>query len=292
MPKKNILILYHANCSDGFGAAYAAWMKFGDTAEYIPVAYGTEPTDVTGREVYILDFSFKRDVLLKMAEKAQSLLILDHHKSAQEDLAGLDCAIFDMNRSGAVIAWEYFHPNTAIPYGLKLIQDNDLWQFKYPDTKAYTVALRSFIPVEFEAWHEQMEVLYASRLALRGKDVLHVSDIDIASHMQAMHPIVLGGLEGLACNAPGKHASVLGNELAKISNTFGASYDYDGKLGIWKYSLRSLGDFDVSNIAKMYGGGGHKNSSGFISEVLLGMSEDGKYRGQNQGQLSIPGIKS
>jgi nanoRNase/pAp phosphatase (c-di-AMP/oligoRNAs hydrolase) len=264
---KNTMVLYHANCLDGFGAAYAAWVKFGDSAEYIPVQYGNSPPIVTGKDVYILDFSYKRAVLEEMRASAKSLLVLDHHKSAQEDLDGLDYAIFDMSRSGAIMSWEYFH-NHSCPTGLELIQDRDLWLFKYEDTKPFTAALRAFVPMEFDSWNAYLTKSNAKVLSSRGKDILKVFNQDIEGFAKQSHKITLSGIEGLACNVPSKYASELGNILAKESGTFGVTYCFDGASNLWLYSLRSIGDFDVSKIALEFGGGGHKNAAGFSSKSL------------------------
>ena len=50
---KNNIVLYHAGCPDGFGAAWACWKKFGDNAEYMPVSHGSPPPNVEGKNVYI-----------------------------------------------------------------------------------------------------------------------------------------------------------------------------------------------------------------------------------------------
>src|SRR6218665_1401599 len=71
------LILYHGrNCPDGFGAALAAWLYYGEihTVNYLP--------PVRGRPVYILDFSFAPAVLRAIDKRAAKLVLLDHHKSA------------------------------------------------------------------------------------------------------------------------------------------------------------------------------------------------------------------
>jgi len=59
-------VLYHANCPDGFCAAWAAYTVFGDDAEYLPVQYGQDPPDVAGNRVYIVDFSYKREVMRRI----------------------------------------------------------------------------------------------------------------------------------------------------------------------------------------------------------------------------------
>ena len=129
-------VLYHAGCYDGFGAAYAAWKKFGNEADYIAVAHGAPPPEIPeGAEVYIVDFSYRRDVLLKLKEKTSKLLVLDHHVTAQKDLEGLDFAVFDMDRSGAGITWDYFHPEKERPLLINHIEDRDLWRFRIEGTK-------------------------------------------------------------------------------------------------------------------------------------------------------------
>src|SRR6185369_13948753 len=102
------LIIYHAGCMDGAAAALAAWLKFGDEAEYRPASYGdAAPTDeeMHDRHVYVLDFSYPRaelDRMFRMHCSGQfEFCVLDHHKTAQADLAGLPFCTFDMSKSGA-----------------------------------------------------------------------------------------------------------------------------------------------------------------------------------------------
>ena len=101
------ICIYHGNCADGFGAAWVVRKALGDIA-FVAETYQNPPPDVTGKDVIMVDFSYKRPVLLEMAEKAHSILILDHHKTAWNDLIDLPTtirAIFDMNRSGAMLAY-------------------------------------------------------------------------------------------------------------------------------------------------------------------------------------------
>ncbi len=152
-------IFYHWDCLDGFGAAYAAWLKFGyREAAYRACQYseGEDPFDMCepGDEVYVLDFSFKREVLLRQAERLK-IQVIDHHATAEKDLAGLDFCIFDMTKSGAVLAWEFFHPGRPMPKLLRHIQDRDLWQFKLFETKEITTALMS-MSYDFQVWDGHM----------------------------------------------------------------------------------------------------------------------------------------
>jgi len=266
----NIIVIYHKNCLDGFGAAYAAWVKFGDSAEYIAASYGDEPPDVTDKNVFIVDFSYPRETLIKMREAAAGLVVLDHHKTAKEALEGLPFAIFDMDKSGCVLTWEYLH-DEPIPELLQVIQDRDLWQFKFQMTKSIN-AMMFLEPFDFNRWHEIVSagIHGLDELAAFGNVVLkaHTQQVDIAC--KCAHSVTLNEILGLAANAPPNLASDLGHKLALESGTFGLVYSYNGAKDEWLCNLRSNGDFDVSAIAKSYGGGGHKNAAGFIVKGVPG----------------------
>src|SRR5438034_364114 len=95
------LVIYHGECTDGFTAAWAfKTLRPLTTATYAPAHHGDTPPEVTGKEVYILDFAYPRAQLLRMHDQAASVLVLDHHKTAQADLEGLPFCVFDMDRSG------------------------------------------------------------------------------------------------------------------------------------------------------------------------------------------------
>lgn len=270
------LILYHANCSDGLGAAYAAWKKFGDDAEYVPVHYGNPPPDVTGKRVYILDFSYPRLDLIIMEQKAEFIQVLDHHKTAKADLDGLPYALFDMEKSGCVLAWEYFHPDALTPIGLLYIQDRDLWRFNYEQTKAFCEGFRT-LGTDFEALDNVFSSVGATVSVIKvGEILLKAFDEDVKQLMGRAHTFLVRDREtkifrmGLAVNANTKYASELGNQLAKKSGVCGLVYSYDGARKEWQYSLRSTDEgIDVSRVAKDYGGGGHRNAAGFASTAIL-----------------------
>ena len=113
MTKKAICI-YHHGCMDGFGAAWVVWknqkvLNQDVEIEYVSARYGDEPPPLlAGKHVIIVDFSYSRDALLEINEVAASMIVLDHHKTARANCEDLDFARFDMNKSGAIMAWEWF----------------------------------------------------------------------------------------------------------------------------------------------------------------------------------------
>ncbi len=258
-------VLYHANCDDGFGAAWAAWKKFGDEAEYIPVQYGQEfPFGQTndGGKIFIFDFSYPREVLEKVADR-QWLKVLDHHKTAQADLEGLPFAYFDMDKSGAVLAWEYLFPSESLPKLLAYVQDRDLWRNELDNSEAMTSWRRAFRR-DFDSWDRlsrQVESGDNEWISL-GLAILQSEKIQIKNRIYQASEVDIGGHTVLAVNET-QHFSEVAGELAKDEGyPFGACYFIRGD-GVKQWSLRSVGDFDVSEVAKALGGGGHKNAAGF-----------------------------
>jgi hypothetical protein len=445
------LVIYHANCADGFGAAYAAWFKLGDEAEYLPVAYGNDfiaetATPLMGREIYILDFSFPREHMEWLFTYAKRVVWLDHHASvmkewgegsvpsgvevrlsnghvayvdpddydkvkdmswsehvkggavaynpstslneymhhriipkkegfvidhinrnsldnrqcnlryatrsqngangvwnetrykgvtqhgkgfkaqitinyenkvigtfsteeeaahAYDDAARTQWGMFartnfnqrepfppnahvvlDNNKSGAYLAWEYFHPDTEVPQLIKHIDDYDRWQFKLDGTKALNKALWSHTPWSFEQW-KNFEYLcgYEDCAGLEGLPAfIREGEAILRAHEQNVASVVKGSarkcamqwftrevdgrlgiktFSSLAANCPPHLTSDVGHELANQSGTYGLCWTLSQTGMIAKCSLRSNGDYDVSAIAKAFGGGGHRNAAGF-----------------------------
>jgi oligoribonuclease NrnB/cAMP/cGMP phosphodiesterase (DHH superfamily) len=271
------LCIYHGNCADGFGAAWAVRHALGDNVDFHAGVYQQDPPDVTGRRVILVDFSYKRSVLEGMAEKAQSVLVLDHHKTAAADLEGYPdppvplpgmrgwlpdkgvWATFDMERSGAMIAWDHFNLTTP-PMLLKHIEDRDLWRFKLDGTREIQAALFSY-PYDFEVWDKLMG-MDPQQLRRDGEAIERKHFKDIREFIAAAgHRMTIAGHDVPALNAPYFWSSDAGHIMAQ-GEPFAACYwdTADGRI----FSLRSAEDgLDVSEIAKQFGGGGHKHAAGY-----------------------------
>ena len=259
------LCIYHHGCADGFAAAWAV-RKFhaGVEVDFHPGIYGEAPPDVTGRDVIMVDFSYRREVLLPLIEQAKSVLILDHHLSAMGDLADLPGnvrTIFDMERSGAMIAWDHFFPGQSAPLLFDHIQDRDLWRFAIPTTREVMAAVFSY-PLEFETWDKLLTLTPPLQLFQEGLAILRKHNADVAAIVRDARRIVnFGGFAIPAANVPWIFASDVAGELAK-DHPFAATYydDADGR----RWSLRSTpSGADVAKIAQAFGGGGHKHAAGF-----------------------------
>jgi oligoribonuclease NrnB/cAMP/cGMP phosphodiesterase (DHH superfamily) len=268
----NTLCIYHAFCADGFGAAWVVRRALGDV-EFFGASYGQEPPDVTGRDVIMVDFSYKRPVIETMRRTAASILILDHHKTAQEDLRGLPtpddenmgvAALFDMDRSGAGITWDYFNPGQPRPPLINRLEDRDLWRFKFADTRAVQANVFSY-PYEFDVWDRLMQT-DLSVLRIEGEAIERKHHKDVAELVSAsQRTMVIGGHTVPVANLPYTLTSDAGHLMCQ-GQPFAACY-IDTPKGR-TFSLRSTdAGVDVSEIAKAYGGGGHRNAAGFLRPI-------------------------
>lgn len=255
-------VLYHANCNDGFGAAYAFWIKFPEY-KYIAVSYGEDVPPLPNAEhVYIVDFSYKRKVLLELAGKIP-VTVLDHHKSAQADLEGLEFAHFDMGKSGAILAWEFVHGAANPPALLAYIQDRDLWLKTLPDSDKISAYLFQFERTfeNFAIAHKTLEQGFTFCLR-EGEAILNYINILTNQLCSKARKGILLGHEVLFVNTAILQSEV-GNKLITEGKSSIVALYYDDSNGGIYISLRSRKDFDCSKIAEHFGGGGHKNAAGF-----------------------------
>lgn len=264
------LVIYHADCLDGLGAAWSAFCKLGAQVRYIPARYGDAIPDFgPGAALYILDFSYPPQQLVDASAKAGRIILIDHHVTAMEQCDEFFKAHpqpenlsinFDMSRSGCVLAWQYFFQDLVPPQILLHIEDRDLWRFKLEGTREITTAL-----------YERMPISFAEIGAIDPAELLAVGRIQVKQFTgmvqrlaKSSHSVSVAGRVGLAVNAPSLFSSDLGHVLAEKSGTFGMIYHYDGRKQQWSFSLRSIGDYDVGHLAQSFGGGGHRNAAGFV----------------------------
>ena len=279
----NTLVLYHAGCADGLCAAWVH-SRYSGPAEYKPVQYNEDPPDVRGRDVIILDFSYKREVMIDLYRAADSLLCLDHHKSAFEELAGLTFCVFDLNKSGARLAWDHFGPAAEDPPWLvDYVEDRDLWRWALPNSKAVSEAIALYglsKPGPLSSWQVQWNEMFRKGL----------------DHMASVGVVLLkhkGNHVSAATQANRLGFFKLDDRIIPVVNTTTAVSEIVGTMarqdpgglaagffifpdGRVQYSLRSTleSGVDCSKIAAAYGGGGHPNAAGFTRPQLFVQNPD------------------
>ena len=267
------LVIYHGRrCPDGFGAALAAWLFYEGQAEFLALDHGDiqsvdQLPPLDGRAVYILDFSFSADILRGIDERAAKLVMLDHHKSAAEKLSGFACrcgvVYFDMNKSGARLAWEFFQPDAPVPALVRYVEDRDIWAWQYPESAGFLAAL-DMEPLDFARWAEiaAFSPAQTTEFMARGQAMDEKFSKLAADIAEGAQPLVFNGQAGLMVNAPGVFHSLIGNLLSAQSLTFALMWTV-GKDGVVKVGLRSQRNFDCIPLAESMGGGGHAQACGF-----------------------------
>lgn len=288
---KRVYVLYHRNCMDGSAAKYAAYLVFGSRATYIAVQYNEKPPELdSGSDVYILDFSYSREVLEAWNARMNFLLVLDHHETAEKDLAGLPYARFNMKKSGAMLAWEYFHPGKTIPEVIHLVQDRDLWQFHWPQSREFHAGMQS----RRENINDWYDVARSDDQGRYLRDAIKAEGkIILAYEAATMESIIVPQVRVVRF----LHTTVgIVNSMTLRDETAQAFFDsqkdlaggkvtgmivyfFDEKANNFKLSFRGVPGTDWSWVAKRLGGGGHKRScNAVVDRETLNQIMEGRFR--------------
>jgi len=287
-PEKADLILYHGQgCPDGYASAFAAWLRRGDAATYIPMEHGPSMVipDVAGKHVVVVDFSFSAAVTADLKSRAASFVVLDHHASAEKELKDLpeENKVFSMQQSGCTLSWDYFQQGQGheeVPLFLRYLEDKDIWRWAFRDSEAFSAGFGT-VKFEMNAFKDLLDKGEAGvdEIIERGRAILEYKNGVRDSHVKRALPCRLKAapqFNGLIVNGS-TIASEIGNAMCQQPGIqFGAIWNYDHAKKSIYVSLRSDSDeVDVSIIAKSFGGGGHKRAAGFnysgasIEELLL-----------------------
>ena len=272
--EKDTILFYHARCPDGFGSAYAFWRKFGDSIDYFALSHGKrEELDLSeyeGKRVFMADISLPRDRMIELNDLASELTVLDHHKSAMEDLRGLEFCQFDMNRSGAVMSWDYLHGSPA-PKLLRFVQDRDLWNWEL-DNSDEVLLYADSVGYDFYKWRNlELEFANPERFEVvleKGAAIKQYRDGVVRNMLEYTHTLNIRGYDVPAINTPFFRSELVGKLCEPSDVPFAAGYNFNGEL--YTFSLRSTDEgVDVAKIAESFpGGGGHRNASGFAVHSL------------------------
>ena len=260
---------------DGMASAWVCFQKYNNDAEYIacddwinlPINISSlSGAELSEKEIYIVDFSFTKEILLDLESKCKKLVILDHHVGAKENIESVHNHVYGVGISGCALAWNYFYPELEMPLAIQYISDSDTWTNKMPDYKyvnAYIYKGDKDLSIQMidEIVKELEDTNNFERIKKIGQALHDSREGNIKRYIERAELIDFEGHQVYAVNAPSEIKSELGHELAKKTNSFSIIYQYvDNK---WKISLRSVADFDVSVIAIKHGGGGHKNAAAF-----------------------------
>lgn len=269
MPNE-VTVLYHDD-ADGFASAYALWLTHKDTANYIAVQYSQPVPEIPeGTKIlYVVDFSYKREICEELVKKYQ-VHIYDHHKTAEKELEGLDYATFDPTLSGCGLVWNTYY-SRPMPELLRYVQDRDLWKFELPYSDIINMCIAT-LPHDFALWqaHCNSADFFPNAFAA-GSAIKAFRDGQIKAALRDVRIMRLHFEEGTYYEIPVVNCSA---NVSEVGNVLCAEYpdapfsaSYCDRRDVRSWSLRSVGEFDVSAIARMFGGGGHRNAAGFSTDI-------------------------
>ena len=293
-----ILVIYHGRCADGTCAAWCADLYFRGMEdveiEYYPAKHNEPPPYnriAKANRTYILDFCYQREDLLKIAEMTK-LQVIDHHKSAEDQCHGLDFCEFDMDRSGAGMSWDHFFPEVARPWFVDYVETRDIWTWKYPNAKP-ALAFVDTLPIDISTFDKLYygEITHGDCVANGGAILAYIKQYNSETVNSSLRKITFQDPNGnIHIDIPVVNTSHFG--ISELLNGIAEGYPFvlsyfkrnDGK---YQYSARvsDNSNFDVSKLAKSYGGGGHAKASGFTLDHEL---QELPAPGQNWSPVDLP----
>jgi oligoribonuclease NrnB/cAMP/cGMP phosphodiesterase (DHH superfamily) len=261
---KNIVILYHSDCPDGFSGAWAARKKFGKHAEYIPIKHQVPPPPgLIGKEIYLIDIVYPLPIFKKLLLANKKVVVIDHHKTARDVAAAAHERLYDLTHSGAVLAWMYFHPGKPVPHLLRYVEDMDINTWRLPMSHELMAYFEQF-EFSFETWDQLAQnferAAVRKRYAAEGAVIRAYKAKWVARIAARARPGMFAGERAAIVNS-GVFESEVGNFL--LTHGYRIALIWRELDGLIKVSLRSVKTVDVSKLAERYGGGGHPQAAGF-----------------------------
>lgn len=300
-PSNYDICYYHRNCLDGIVAAYPLWCENKQT---IDVNYGEEWNldNCKDKNIVIVDFCFPLEIMIRLCDIANTILLIDHHKSSIDTIEKLKIknrknlhVVFDINLAACQLSFHYF-------YGVKsfwltdTVADRDLWKFNsdpfpcidnkesdIPGTQAVCRAIdeRGYSWENIESYittgdaRTLYSLLYAKGVDLlrfdsklvdemvsKSNDYIYVDDNDNNDNNECKKPYEVR----ITCCNIDKYISEVGYKLYTQYNCdFAVVYSYNHNHDTWRISCRGDGiKVDLSEFcSKFYKGGGHKGAGGF-----------------------------
>lgn len=261
-----VLCFFHANCVDGAASAAVIKKKY-PQAKCYPMNHGDRlRARPKGKNLYIVDFSFRPELMLRFQEEAQSVHWYDHHVTAIPIKEKIGWGEIDLEECGATLTWKQEFPDQALPKILTYVRDKDLYNWELPHSREISMYLRQVEGItnplnpywqellngpDEAAWQEMIE---------RGAQGLKHQEMTLKHGLKNAFEMDFHGHRTLAVNWS-LEASDMGEYIYKsLGYEVALMFYFTGR--VWNFSLRSE-KVDVSQLALKYGGGGHPGAAGF-----------------------------
>jgi oligoribonuclease NrnB/cAMP/cGMP phosphodiesterase (DHH superfamily) len=289
-PNKFDIIVYHEYCSDGTASAWIV-KRHNPYAQLINCKAGQNPNlnmeNIKSSNIIFVDICPSVDYLLTLCNIANKVVILDHHISAYRNIEEIEnkpenlFTLFDMNRSGCMITWDFFNSGLTRPWFIDYIGDRDLWKWELPNSKNINTALFEEKHITFNGLNilydryvtkEQINKLIED-MNERGNQINKFRNELIEKETKKAIHCTFQFEETLynvwLYNGPEDLRSDIGNALMQINFKNGLKPDFSIN---WRYDVKTHEFWlsmrgeewspDLSVICRKYNGGGHPKASG------------------------------
>jgi len=281
-------IIYHYKCPDGIFGLWCAYHYNKKFFDKIGMSAGIDPiNDFTNQDIIFIDVCPSVKYIIKESKKIKSITILDHHKSAYDNyiknkniLDELDNVkfIFDMNKSGCQIAWEYFFPIFYCPWFINYCADRDLWTWKLISSKEINNGLHfnefydennleKITNLLKYTENDKQKLINDGLIINKIHQKLIDKQLEYSEHWKMFSDLANNIYYNVQVGTISiELKSEFGNLLANKNNVdFGVVWNYSPRENIWYISLRGNDNSpDLSVIASQFSGGGHAKAAGFI----------------------------
>lgn len=269
------VVCIHHNDADGRASAAIVRRALGEDIILHEMNYGDPypvETAIDAEIVVVVDFSLPQEEMKRFADTG-TLIWIDHHISAIKEMDEISQnwpGLRDTREAACVLTWHYFFPGDSTPKGITLIGDRDAWHWVEEDTGPFDEGLyqENTDPRNDSLWVPLLndDPMIIQKLVERGRVLRKARLNNIQRQVDNYaYPVKFEGHRALAINARGngdigEYVQELGYDLAYcyVDNL------QNGRLMtfVGLYSSK----IDVSEIARKFGGGGHRGASGLSFE--------------------------
>lgn len=282
------IVVYHADCRDGICSMWC-YYHYSKNDKFIKIGLNAskdpkiEDYDFKDKSILFVDICPSIEFIKILAKIANTIVIIDHHDTNQRKMKDLDNidnleTIFDMKLSACMLTWNYFFPNTMMPWFIEHVGARDIWQ-EFKDNLEIIKAMEFYELITADNLDNITKLLKYKRKDK--KKLIETGSMVIKIMERTMKDESKKAIEGLMTVGSNKYNVIVGTitsgmvsdygnylALKNLSNNsrpdFAIIWFYDPKNNSFYISLRGHDTSpNLAMIAENFGGGGHPKASGF-----------------------------